>query len=54
MPVEELMALHGALTRVIGASKQALAGPSDEVARAACSRCSCEVGNIWCPNRWCT
>jgi hypothetical protein len=28
MPVEELMALHGALTQVITASQRALAAPS--------------------------
>jgi MarR family transcriptional regulator, organic hydroperoxide resistance regulator len=32
MPLEELMSLHGALTRVIAASQHALAGPSDGAA----------------------
>ena len=35
MPVEELMALHGALTQVIGASQRALKGPGQGIGPAA-------------------
>ncbi len=30
MPIDELMSLHGALTRVIAASQRALSGPGQD------------------------